>query len=164
MSVRWSANMICVHAARARDGQGIKDMICSMCTVRAVRVHERTSWRCWRGCGACGGRPRTGPHRCARSSRVYRERGDSRRRRVATAFAGLRSSCGQKLFGGCSRHIIIPLRTAMAHPHGRREGVTAVPTVPWGASDSKGLPRTGTGRPGARARGGSKISGGGKGF
>ena len=35
MSARWSANMICVHAARARDGQGIKDMICSMCSVRA---------------------------------------------------------------------------------------------------------------------------------
>ena len=52
----------------------------------------------------------------------------------------------------------------MAHPHGRREGATAVPTVPWGASDSKGLPRTGPGRPGARARGGGRISGGRKGL
>ena len=64
----------------------------------------------------------------------------------------------------CSRQLTIYCTTAMAHPDGRREGVTAVPTVPWGASESKGLRRTGPGRPGAREAVGIQISGAGKGL
>ena len=155
--------MICVQAARARDGQGIMDMICSSCPGRGACVCERTRWRCWRGPGACGAPPRTGWSRRARSTRIYCERGDCRRRRLATAFAGPTSLFPEKLFLVCRPPAHISLQTAMARPHDRREGVTAVPTVPWGASDSKGLPRTGPGRPGAREVVGIQISDGGEG-
>ena len=157
MSARWSAGMICVRAARARDGQGIKDRICSMGTVRAARVHERSNWRCWRGCGACGGRPRTGPHRCARSNRVDRERGDSRRRRVATAFAGLRSSCGQKLFCVLQPPHHYPIANGHGAPARPKRGRHGGPDGTLGSLRLQGVAENRYRAPG-RARGGGSSN------